>query len=349
MTLRKTATIMVYVGLDLVGDGLMKLPFLRALRNAFPQAHITWLAGKGASVYGGMLSPLVAGLLDEVIENADIGSRWPELLRRPLADRDFDLIIDTQNRLLTTLILKRIRHRRFISSTGNYLLSDIKPRNRRKGAALTAQLLDLVELASGQPAACDAHLAIPADLEAAAQVLLPAAFEAGGPRYVGLAPGAGGRHKCWPLDRYLDLGHRLSEAGYVPVVLLGPGERDWEAQVRAALPQALLPVQDSGNPSPLLTIALARRLSAAVANDAGTGHMVAAAATPLVSLFGPTSPDKFAPAAPILTVLTAQSFGGTRAMEAIPVDAVFAAVTELAAKSAPSASETPARLRAVNG
>ena len=43
------ATICVYVGLDLVGDGLMKLPFLRALRAAYPQARITWLAGKIAS------------------------------------------------------------------------------------------------------------------------------------------------------------------------------------------------------------------------------------------------------------------------------------------------------------
>ena len=41
-----------------------------------------------------------------------------------------------------------------------------------------------------------------------------------------------------------------------------------------------------------VTIALAKRLTLAVANDAGVGHMLAAANCPLVSLFGPTPPDQ---------------------------------------------------------
>ena len=40
-------SILVYVGLDRFGDGLMKLPFVRALRSTWPEAHVTWLAGKG--------------------------------------------------------------------------------------------------------------------------------------------------------------------------------------------------------------------------------------------------------------------------------------------------------------
>ena len=68
-------TILVYVGLDAVGDGLMKLPFVRALRAAFPSARITWMAGKGHTVYAGSLAPLVAGLVDEVLDQAGIGSR----------------------------------------------------------------------------------------------------------------------------------------------------------------------------------------------------------------------------------------------------------------------------------
>src|ERR1041384_3471513 len=96
-------SILVYVGVDLMGDGLMKLPFVRALRQAFPGAQITWLAGKGKTVYAGALQPLTAGLIDEVMEDAGIGSRAAELLRRPLPGRRFDLIIDTQRRILTTL------------------------------------------------------------------------------------------------------------------------------------------------------------------------------------------------------------------------------------------------------
>ena len=46
---------------------------------------------------------------------------------RPLAGRRFDLVLDTQRRLLTTLAVRRIRHGRFVSGAARYLLSDARP------------------------------------------------------------------------------------------------------------------------------------------------------------------------------------------------------------------------------
>lgn len=322
------ASILVYVGLDAVGDGLMKLPFLQALRSAFPTARITWMAGKGHSVYAGALAPLVAGLADEVLDDAQVGSRVAELLgRRPLAGRRFDLIIDTQRRLLTTLILRRIAHGRFISAAAGFCLSAARPpRGWRRPAAMVGQLMELVELASGHPAQADAPLPRDPDIEKLADGLLPP-----GPTYVGFAPGAGGRHKCWPLARFIAVAKRQREYGRFPVFLLGPNEATWAVELRAALPTVLLPLQGLASTPPHLTIALGRRLAAAVANDSGTGHMLAAADTALVSLFGPTPPEKFAPAARRLTVVRAQDFG-TDAMDAIPVDAVCTALDHLLAQ-----------------
>jgi ADP-heptose:LPS heptosyltransferase len=317
-------TILVYVGRDLMGDGLIKLPFVRALRAAFPAARITWLAGTGETVYAGPLRPLVAGLIDEVIENAGIGRRARELLRRPLAGRSFDLIIDTQRRILTTLILRRIAHQRFLSPAANYLLSDITAGGRdKKPPALIRQLLDLVELASGRPTEPHAGPPLPPAPRDAASRLLPE-----GPVYVGLAPGAGGRHKCWPLDHFVALARRQRERGRVPVFILGPAETDWVNRVRVAVPDAKFPLQDAASHDPLLTLAIAGRLAVAVANDSGGGHLLAAGGAPLVSLFGPSSPAKFAPLARRLAVVTAQAFGGTD-MSAIPVDAVAAAIESL--------------------
>jgi ADP-heptose:LPS heptosyltransferase len=312
------ATILVYVGLDAVGDGLMKLPFLRALRAAFPAARITWLAGKGHTVYAGLLAPVVAGLADEVIDDAAIGSRVGELFGpRPLGGRSFDLIIDTQRRLLTSLIVRRIRHRRFLSAAADFLLSATRPGgDYRRPAAMVGQLLDLVGLAAGAPVRADAPLPRDPVTEAEAARLLPP-----GPVYVGFAPGAGGRVKCWPLDRFIAVARTQAEAGRMPVFLLGPAEADWATPIRAALPQARLPLQDTAAVTPMLTIALARRFAAALANDSGTGHMLALADIALVSLFGPTPAAKFAPAARDLTVLTAQNWGG-ESMDLIPIDAV---------------------------
>lgn len=325
-------TILVYVGLDLLGDGLMKLPFARALRNTYPEARITWLAGKGKTVYADQLKPLVTPLIDEVIEEAGIGRRWSELLTRPLPGRRFDLILDSQRRLRTTLILRRIDHGRFISGCAGYLLSDLRPPGAltfgyRKPPAMIGQMLELLALARGgrpdTPLDTGGETRLPEEVGAEVARLLPE-----GRRYVGLAPGAGGRVKCWPLESFIALGRVLQGHGLVPVFLLGPGEAEWHESLRDAVPEALFPLSREGarrDPDPLLTIGLAARCVTCVANDSGGGHLFAAAGTRLVALFGPTSPEKFAPRVPGLTVIRAQDFGG-REMAAIPVDAVEKAV-----------------------
>lgn len=322
------ATILVYVGLDAVGDGLMKLAFLRALRAAFPAARITWMAGKGHSVYAGVLAPVVAGLLDEVLDDCAIGSKVSELFgRSPLGGRHFDLIIDTQRRLLTSLIVRRIGHGHFVSAAAGFRLSAFRPKaGYQRPRAMAGQLMDLLNvLPGGIGTGGSAALAVDEAIEAVADRLLPP-----GPVYVGFAPGAGGRNKCWPLDRFIAVAQAQLAAGRIPVFLLGPNEGEWAASIARHLPQALLPLQAASPVTPMLTIALGRRLMAMVANDSGTGHMLALSDRPLISLFGPTPAAKFAPAALTAKVISAQNFGG-EAMTAIPTQAVADAIDEMLA------------------
>ena len=115
------SSIGVYVGLDFVGDGLIKLPFIRSLRQVFPKAKITWIAGTHKSEFKRTLAPLIKGLLDEVIEESNIGfigvneanlnQRFKDLknfFSPPLNGRSFDLLIDTQTHFFTTLIVRTI-------------------------------------------------------------------------------------------------------------------------------------------------------------------------------------------------------------------------------------------------
>ena len=323
-------TILVYVGLDLVGDGLLKLPFVRVLKANWPTAKITWCAGKGPSVYAGSLRPLVAGLIDETLENAGFGSRLGDVFMRPLGGRSFDLVIDTQRRFSTSLAVRRVRHRQFVSGAAGFLLSDGRPALRTKPRAMLGQMLQLIAAAGGDPTLATPPLALPTDATQAAATLLPP-----GPTYIGLAPGAGNRDKCWPFENYLAVAKALDAA--VPVFILGPDEKDWIAAA-AAVPNARLPLQEAAArgiaTSPALTIALAQRLAASLANDSGGGHMLAAGDQPLVSLFGPTDPAKFAPRARHLTVLRAQDFGGND-MAAIPVAAVVAALQSSTTSAGP--------------
>lgn len=328
--LPRPQTILVYVGNDLLGDGLIKLPFLRALRSAFPDARITWLAGHGKSVYASSLAPLVVGLIDEVVEQAGIdGDAWLPFHPHPLPNRAFDLIVDTQRRMRTTLTLRRVRHRVFVSGALGWILSDRRPKSGlRKRPILAHQLLALVEAASGRSVAFElTPLAPDPANETEACRVLP--DRADGRAYVGLAPGASLPHKLWPLERFMEIAERLEANGYAPVFLLGPYEQSMTETIRTRLPQAALPLPDGT--TPMLTIAVCRRLAAAITNDSGLGHLLATASVPLVVLFGPTPAAKFAPLTPRYEILRAQDFGSD-AMDRIPVAAVWQAFERLLAR-----------------
>jgi ADP-heptose:LPS heptosyltransferase len=121
------------------------------------------------------------------------------------------------------------------------------------------------------------------------------------------------------------------------VFLIGPQERELVDALRERVPSALFPEADPIDPAlqrrPLeLAMAIGRRLAAAVANDSGIGHLLGILGTPLVSLFGPTDPARWRPYTSAGVLIRAQDFGG-EAMDAIPVDPVFAAVNQLIGSS----------------
>ena len=249
-------SIAVYVGGDLIGDALMKLPFVRALKGAWPDAHVTWLAGVHKTAFGHELAPLVAGLIDETIDEAGFESASGKILSRPLSGRRFDLVIDTQRGVGRSLLVRRIRHRVFVSGAADFWLSDRKPSKPwKRPPSMIGQMMELLSLAHGSAPLPGPPLPVDPELEACAADLLPP-----GPVYIGFAPGAGGQHKRWPLDRFVEIANRQPMAGRVPVILLGPGEADLAGAIGSAVPGAIVPEETAGSGhlrSPMLSIARA--------------------------------------------------------------------------------------------
>lgn len=325
-------TIGVLVGGDLVGDALIKLPFVRALRAAFPQAEISWMSALGTTAYAGILRTATAGLIDHVLEQPD----FLPARRRPQADVGkapyFDLLIDTRNRWREAVRARRMPHGVFIAPALRYLLSD----RRRlmfapKKPHLVDRLFDLVELASGTRPQVIGGLPLPPGLLRQARDLLPKDKTC-----VGFAPGAGNSVKIWPLANFIAVARTQAEKGRAPVFLLGPQETEWRERIAQDVPSALFPLQDRaawGTPKASIeeTIALGHALNLAVTNDSGTSHMLAAADCALISLFGPTDPRKLAPRISHAKVLRAQDFAAGENMEQIPVAAVAAAVETMLA------------------
>lgn len=330
MTVR---SVLVYSAEEISGDGLIKLPFISGVRAAFPEARFSWCAASGRSVYADWLKPAVEGVIDELILDQPVGEKPLDFLsfKPPFGGRKFDVVIDTQRNLSRTLAVRRAAGGAFIASTGNFALSTRKPAEPWP-QAMVDQLALLLKLAGGEGASPRPLGLVNARARAAAAALLP-----DGATYVGFAPGAGGPERRWPIERYIALAKLQHGRGRTPVFFLGPAERDYLAPIRAEAPFALLPGEDRADAfqdvkGPFLTVALAGRLAAGVAADAGPGHMLAAGGAPLVSLFRETrKARKFRPAAPRVEALVAEEMG-SKDIALIPVEAVDVALERLLAE-----------------
>jgi ADP-heptose:LPS heptosyltransferase len=311
--------ILVYSMGEVIGDGLIKLPFVAGLRQAFPDAHIAWAAAKGDTVYAGPLASVVEGLIDEVVTAGPTGAGVWDVLPwiKPFGGRTFDLVIDTQENSVRSAVVRRALGR------GGRLVSPALAKGEWP-IAVVDRLARLLDIAKPGARPAPLHLTDP-EIVAAAQSLLRE-----GPTYVGFAPGAGGADKRWPLECYIALANDQSAKGRTPVFFLGPQEAAERDAIVRAVPSVLFP--ENAAPSalrgPRLVIALAARLAAAVANDAGPGHMLAAGGAPLLSLQRDRrKAAKFRPAAQRLEVLIAEDYGDS--MAALPIDAASRALDKL--------------------
>lgn len=267
-----------------LGDALLAAPLLRALRRARPGAV---LAFAGVGEHAELLRSL--GAADAALSTEDLhaAARAGDRGRWPCAAAWVD-----DPALASAL-----------PATARVVAFDPRPRDLRP---LPLQLADACGLALQWPT--DAGLASPRPSAPDAPIVL--------------APGSGGRAKCWPRDRWLALSARLRGAGRDVAVLVGPVEAERDDPRGWAWPAGATFLADLALP------AVAERLAAAAAcvgNDSGTTHLAAMLGTPTVALFGPTDPRVWAPNGPRVAVL-----GGGDPAFAVGVDAAFAAVAALA-------------------
>ncbi len=111
--------------------------------------------------------------------------------------------------------------------------------------------------------------------------------------YAILNPGAAWPNKRWPAERFGAVAASIrGEHGWRSVVLWGPGEEGLAASVAAAS-QGAADVAPSTTIADLVGIARAAKLM--VSGDTGPLHIAGAVGTPIVALFGPTSPERNGP------------------------------------------------------
>lgn len=153
-----------------------------------------------------------------------------------------------------------------------------------------------------------------------------------------LAPGAAsGWTKQWPPERYGRLGDLLAARGLACAIVIGPGQEKLGAAV-AASARARLPVLGA-DLDPLELSALLSCARVVVSNDSGPMHLAAAVGVPVVAFFGPTDPGRTGPSGAPTKTLDRYVFCspcflkkcpyGHECMKEITVQMALAAIEEL--------------------
>jgi ADP-heptose:LPS heptosyltransferase len=288
-----------------LGDVVLSLPALRAIRERFPKARITVAVGKpGADVID--LSGYVDSTL--VVDRVALRDGFTPLsiarvfkLVKDVRQQKFDFVIDLHSLSETNLLgflsgaPQRLYSRRPTRSLD--FMSNFRPRppievDHRQRHLVDRYLDVLIPLGVKGAPRLPRLKSRAADDLAVEQILRKAKADVGAP-LVGLFPGAGHPSRRWPLERFAELADFLVRNDRVRIlVFVGPEERSFVADIRRQFPPATVVLDKLTIPQ---VAAAQARLAVFVSNDTGPMHIAAAVGAPVVLLLDKRAPTSYLP------------------------------------------------------
>jgi heptosyltransferase-2 len=301
-----------------VGDAIMALPALRAVRSRFPEAEITILA-----------RPYVAAIYEnqQVCDNMMLVDDKSDMVGQ-LRGQKFDTALLLQNAFEAAWIAWRagIPERIGYARDGrSLLLTKALPVPKSGEIPLHEQYyyLELLRRAGWLdvlPQESFIKLKLPEeDRQRTAKFILSAGAR---PDALRIAIGAGasyGSAKCWPPDRFADLANRLHAQADADVILFGTRA---EAPVSSAIAAGMHhpPVDLTGKTSVADLPALLSQCHLFIGNDSGAMHVAAAVGLPVVAVFGPTDPFGTAPVTPRCSIVQEKPYCSPCFLRRCPTD-----------------------------
>lgn len=293
-----------------VGDAVMAIPALEAIRARWPSADVAILARPSvAELYRGQE---FAGRLIVYENRGRHDGLWGrERLASELRREGFDTALLLQNAFEAAWLTwragipERIGYARDARS---WLLTRAiaVPRAGETPAHESYYYLELLRRAGWLerlPIVERIGLTVSDEARAAATHRLAGAGAREGRTRIAFASGAAyGSAKCWLAERYAALADRLIAAHDADVILFGaPAESDMAARIARAMERQALNLVGATTTAELPAMLATCQLF--VGNDAGAMHVAAAVGLPVVGIFGPTDPDGTSPVTPRFTLV----------------------------------------------
>ncbi|BDQ34470.1 lipopolysaccharide heptosyltransferase II [Pseudodesulfovibrio portus] len=272
-----------------LGDAVLTLPLLRALKDRFPGAEIDFFVRSGVEpVFEGQpeitrVRPFAKRGKQKSL-NAAVRLGWE------IGREGFDLWISAHASLRSAFVSGATGITRRIGYShpwyNRFAYTETVDR-RFDELAEIERLMELVRPLGIEGPAPRAKLVL-ADqaTEAADAFWAEAGFS--GP-VLGIHPGSTWPTKCWPVEYFSDIVRRAVESGAHVLVFAGPGEEGVAQQVvDGALADPSRVINLAGRLSLPELAAYLGRLDGYLTNDSGPMHLAWTQDVPLVALFGPT-------------------------------------------------------------
>ena len=272
----------LFITLSNIGDVILTLPALDALRDNFPQSNITVLVGpRPKEIFQN--NPYINRL---IIYNKH--SRLKEKIRlfRELKKENFDMVVDLRNSLFGALLPSRYKTSPFLSIPKN--TKHMRDRHLYRLRRVTKGCLTLREVRENRALYTNSS-----DEEFINQVLIQNDIKKED-KIVVVSAGARSHIKRWPKERFLELISLLIKEFGVKVILAG--DKDGAPTNKYITDNLQYPVVDLSAKTTLRQLAcLLKKSRLLITNDSAVLHLGSYFNTPIIAVFGPTDETKYGP------------------------------------------------------
>jgi len=321
--------ILIYNSGGGIGDSIQILRLIETLKSELKDTNFSYLSAHN-NHFNLSLKDYKCQINSLDLNVKYFGFRWWHALivKKEIKKKNiskFDLIIDLQSKIRNSLILKTIPHKYFISSSLNFKLSkpSLSVKKDKKINYTILKSINLLFKKNYQLAEFDINK-IDKKIFDESKRLLPKN------NYVGFSITQGNvyRKKEWPLENVIELSKILIKNNKKPVFLIEKKNQNLKNKIKTILPEALFPEHETEISSPALVTCLGKKLDFAITIDNGIMHMLSLAKVPMISLFGPTDSEKFAPDYNNSIVLDSKKLYNNNNVSSISVEDVLLAAKQ---------------------